>query len=543
MVNLQITARGALSSPNATSVCYTLTTYCFTPEPLSSTPSSAASLAPCPAIGTPTVTITDSVTSTHHSTVTTTKSVTLTQHTSSAQSSAQSQVAQVTTWPTQSGLAAISVATAAVALIIGAVAMLYFVKSRAKKLARVRASDGSNLPHDTTELVDLSGVARARSDSVPRSVSDSNSTAEVISGLQDLSTKIQDHVESTYSLEESQISDGDGLIQAIARLPFLKHDAQFLAYLCSFPGTRHAALRHLIAVTLLSAIDFGTFHDAILLPPVILAFWATLPSPRGDKQRIEALWHWQKLSMGLLQHRPTSTATTTPDIEELTSIQPQISKLHDLLAPILSHFAFTTSSHYHGSNNGNNNGESSQQAQTQAQAHSQTPHPHLPLQLHDLLTTATTLGRTLLSQPHRFTFDWHTPTVTTIPTIPTSATTTTIPNRTRTRTSTHSHSHTTYTTYSYNNTNRDELVLIPALVRVSEHGGGALEVPERVREGEVVDSGEGRGGEKGSERSGENGMRREMRPVHGGQVTCVDIQGSLLPRAAEAVMNAGMRKQ
>jgi hypothetical protein len=181
-------------------------------------------------------------------------------------------------------------ATGAVALIIGAVAMLYFMKRRAKKLARVRASDGFNNPQDTTELVDLAGMRRTRPNSAPGPVPNNDFAEELISGLHDLTTDIQNHVESTYSLEESQPNNWEGLLQAVARLPFLKHDAELLAYLCGFPSTRHITLRHLIATTILSAIDFGTFHDNILLPPALLAFWATLPSPHGDKQRIEGMF-------------------------------------------------------------------------------------------------------------------------------------------------------------------------------------------------------------------------------------------------------------
>lgn len=275
MVNQQIKPRGVPSPPNATSVCYTTKTNCIVFKPSSATTSSAL----CPTIGTPTATRECP----QQGTVTITKSVTRAQHTSSA----QAQAAQASTWPTRSDLAAISAATAAVSLIVGAVAMLYFMKRRAKKFARVRASDGFDNPQDTTELVDLAGATRTRSNSGPGPVPSNDFADELISELQDLSTKIQDHVKRTYSLEESQDNKLDGLVQAVARLPFPKNDAQLLAYLCAFPHTRYAALRHIIAATILSAIEFGTYHDTILLPPALLAFWATLPSPHGDKQRIE----------------------------------------------------------------------------------------------------------------------------------------------------------------------------------------------------------------------------------------------------------------
>jgi hypothetical protein len=67
----------------------------------------------------------------------------------------------------------------------------------------------------------------------------------------------------------------------------LKHDAQFLAHLCSVPATRHVAIRHLITATILSAVDFGTFHNRALLPPAVLTLWENLRALHGDKKYTE----------------------------------------------------------------------------------------------------------------------------------------------------------------------------------------------------------------------------------------------------------------
>jgi hypothetical protein len=107
-----------------------------------------------------------------------------------------------------------------------------------------------------------------------------------MSSLRQLGRVIQDHVERNYVLDEGKF-DRDNLAQAIAALPFLKHDAQFLAHFCSAPATRHVAIRHLIAGTLFSAIDFNTFHRHVLLPPPVITFWEDLRSPHGNKKLTE----------------------------------------------------------------------------------------------------------------------------------------------------------------------------------------------------------------------------------------------------------------
>jgi hypothetical protein len=134
--------------------------------------------------------------------------------------------------------------------------------------------------------MNIAGATSTRSKAAPVAVFDNDSADGPITSLANLGSMIQKHVESNYLLTEGQ-HDSDNLVQAIAGLPFLKHDAQFLAHLCSMPATRHATLRHLIAVTILSAIDFCTFHDNLLLLPAVLAFWEILPSSHGDKKHTE----------------------------------------------------------------------------------------------------------------------------------------------------------------------------------------------------------------------------------------------------------------
>lgn len=180
-------------------------------------------------------------------------------------------------------------AVAVVALILGALSALYLIRRRARNLARSRTLEDPQTTQDSSQLVDMASVGVVRPNPATNPPpSDGYSPDELLSSLQQLGSKIQDHVESNYVLDETQHDQGI-LTQAIAGLPFLKHDAQFLAHLCSSPATRHTALRHLIAVILFSAIDFSTFHKHALLPPAVLAFWKSFPPYRGDKRRTEGM--------------------------------------------------------------------------------------------------------------------------------------------------------------------------------------------------------------------------------------------------------------
>jgi hypothetical protein len=181
----------------------------------------------------------------------------------------------------------IGTAIAVVALIIGALATLYLIRRRARNLTRTQTFENPLNPQESSQIADIAGAGGARPNPTASPLPpDDDSAHELLSSLQQLGSKIQEHVESNYTLDKIRQDQGS-LAQAIASLPFLKHDAQFLAHLCFSPSTRHAALRHLIAVTLFSAIDFSTFRKHALLPPAVLAFWESFPPFRGDKRRTE----------------------------------------------------------------------------------------------------------------------------------------------------------------------------------------------------------------------------------------------------------------
>lgn len=181
----------------------------------------------------------------------------------------------------------VGTAIAVVALLIGALATLYLIKRRARHLARTHPFKDPLNTQESSQLANIAGAGGARPNpTASPPPPDDDSAHELLSSLQQLGSKIQEHVESNYTLDKIQQGQGS-LAQAIASLPFLKHDTQFLVHLCSSPSTRHAALRHLIAVTLFSAIDFSTFRKHALLPPAVLALRESFPPFRGDKRRTE----------------------------------------------------------------------------------------------------------------------------------------------------------------------------------------------------------------------------------------------------------------
>lgn len=195
-------------------------------------------------------------------------------------------MSQPSAWPTRRDLVVICTAIAASALILGALAMLYYIKRRARNHVRSRPHEDQQSHQESSQLVNLAAAGNPGHETHHEPPFDDNSVDDLISSLIQLGSMIQGHVESNYGLHEGKY-DRDNLVQAIAGLPFLKHDAQFLAHLCSAPATRHVAIRHLIAGTVFSAIDFSTFHRHVLLPPPVIAFWENLRSPHGDKKLTE----------------------------------------------------------------------------------------------------------------------------------------------------------------------------------------------------------------------------------------------------------------
>ncbi|KAL2269638.1 hypothetical protein VTJ83DRAFT_1822 [Remersonia thermophila] len=212
-------------------------------------------------------------------------------------------------WPTRGDLAAICAGVAVVAILAGAIGMLLFTRKTSPEPSPVPADDQED----------------------GRGVHPLLSPADLISRIEDLGSKISRHVQGTYRLpkptskptsEKERHEDGnqfhetpdvfrasDSLLQAVAALPFLKHDAQLMAHILTAPSTRHVALRHLLAAALFSAIDYDTYTERTMLPPAMLDFWRVVPSVKGNRIRTEALWKWQQLSLFLLHLKPPSWAT------------------------------------------------------------------------------------------------------------------------------------------------------------------------------------------------------------------------------------------
>jgi hypothetical protein len=245
----------------------------------------------------------------------------------------------MTTWPTHGDLAAMCAGIAVVALMLGVIATLLFSRKR---------------DPEEEEMDQEKGHGSANGIWAADATTDPPSPEALISKIEELGHKIRQHVEDTYPLpgeslpgeEKREGSDGqerhsehfrasESLIRAIAALPFLQHDAQTVAHMCTSPSTRHWALRYLLAAALFSAIDFGNFSEFALVPPFVLQLWRMIPSANGSRARTEgkyipnerlldslcvtqgltkltipALWKWQRLSVSLLDPKfprpPTS---------------------------------------------------------------------------------------------------------------------------------------------------------------------------------------------------------------------------------------------
>lgn len=81
---------------------------------------------------------------------------------------------------------------------------------------------------ESTHLVNFSGTGDQAHKTHINSTCEGDLADDLISRQRQQGRMIQDHVESNYGLGEGQ-RDNDSLVQAIIALPFLKHDAQFLA--------------------------------------------------------------------------------------------------------------------------------------------------------------------------------------------------------------------------------------------------------------------------------------------------------------------------
>jgi hypothetical protein len=101
----------------------------------------------------------------------------------------------------------------------------------------------------------------------------------VLSSMRDLNILIEGHVKASYHLHKLDESQGD-LTKRLHDCGFGKSpepSADTLASLLIDPRTRSAAIRHVIASTLLSHIDWKTPKETSLLPPQIAALCETIP--------------------------------------------------------------------------------------------------------------------------------------------------------------------------------------------------------------------------------------------------------------------------
>ncbi|KAL2257731.1 hypothetical protein VTK26DRAFT_9251 [Humicola hyalothermophila] len=264
---------------------------------------------------------------------------------------------------TRADLVAASLSIAAVALFLAALAIFCALRLRAKSLALARRHE---------ERIPIGTISRPSVAHGPRPSIESEN--DLSAALGRLDVQIQKHVKDNYLRDEQEV-DRNKLAEAVAGLPVLKHDVEFLTRLCSAPDTRRAALRHVIAANIISAIDFTTLSEHVLLPQPLITFWETLPVPFEANMNFKNLHLWQTLSIRLLQQENFVDGQV---LEPPESIQPQVSKLAGLLDLVLSNFAPADP----------------EERQRQNQ------------ELHDLIWASARLGYRILSHARRWSFSW-----------------------------------------------------------------------------------------------------------------------------------------
>lgn len=189
----------------------------------------------------------------------------------------------------------------------GVLACVYAFIMRAESLSIVHRQP-ENIP-----LGDLSGANKAPG---PRLSIESEGTLHA--GLAKLDEQIQKHVRDNYLRGEEQV-DRNKLAVTIACLPFLKHDPEFLTELCAAPNTRQAALRHLIASTVISAIDFTMPNEHTLLPPSVFTFCKSVQSCLESNRNFLCEQHTPEPTLTFELEHPLTLRTTTSSIPSLAN--------------------------------------------------------------------------------------------------------------------------------------------------------------------------------------------------------------------------------
>jgi hypothetical protein len=107
-------------------------------------------------------------------------------------------------WPTRRDLGAIGAAIAVVAFILGLLAMLVLLKTKARSRDRSLTDQDQEISRESSQLVGVAAAGSSRPKASTEPPFEDDFGDELISDLEQLSGMIQRHVESNYGLSERQ---------------------------------------------------------------------------------------------------------------------------------------------------------------------------------------------------------------------------------------------------------------------------------------------------------------------------------------------------
>jgi len=213
-------------------------------------------------------------------------------------------------------VAGIAIGAAVVGLLLGFLIAWLWMSHKGsstgrKKRRRRKEDEISRIPPSRPQITLEDNLLERVDDSV------------VLSSMRDLNILIEGHVKNSYHLHKLDESQGD-LARRLHDCGFGKSSepsANTLASLLIDPSTRSVAIRHIIASTLLSHIDWKTPKETSLLPPQIAAICETIPPIERqfgcEEVFYKAFSQWRHMTAFLIQPVRTSRDAPKPNKEKL----------------------------------------------------------------------------------------------------------------------------------------------------------------------------------------------------------------------------------
>ncbi|KAK0628495.1 hypothetical protein B0T17DRAFT_505165 [Bombardia bombarda] len=157
--------------------------------------------------------------------------------------------------------------------------------------------------------------------------------AEITSELSVLGGYIRDHVQNNYHLQPVQYNAAY-VSQSLAGLGLSEKDRSRITSLSADPQTRYAAIRHLLALSIFSALDIRSANSDSLLPSGVAAFLGSLPANRTKtlgSQDAPAFSAWRRLSAFLLHEKGTHHNSGS-DTSQVGSLKTQLNGFLQIFA-------------------------------------------------------------------------------------------------------------------------------------------------------------------------------------------------------------------